>query len=107
MANSIVRRLNHQVPAIVDAINDVDPDVYAPPQVDRATGLMAAADAVLDNLSYLLESSGAVLSTSGAFKRKFKDVMSLRTPEFGLQGFTSSSPDVGGHDPPSTRRRET
>lgn len=96
MANSIVRRLNHQVPAIVDAINDVDPDVYAPPQVDRATGLMAAADAVLDNLSYLLESSGAVLSTSGAFKRKFKDVMSLRTPEFGLQGFTSSSPDVGG-----------
>ena len=45
MANSIVRRLNHQVPAIVDAINDVDPDVYAPPQVDRATGLMAAADA--------------------------------------------------------------
>eukprot|EP01043_Picozoa_sp_COSAG02_P011896 COSAG02_NODE_446_length_22141_cov_17.963842_8_plen_799_part_00 len=105
MANSIVRRLNHQVPAIVDAINDVDPDVYAPPQVDRATGLMAAADAVLDNLSYLLESSGAVLSTSGAFKRKFKDVMSLRTPEFGLQGFTSSSPDIGGRgsrqsDPP-------
>ena len=96
MANSIVRRLNHQVPAIVDAINDVDPDVYAPPQVDRATGLMAAADAVLDNLSYLLESSSAVLSTSGAFKRKFKDVMSLRTPEFGLQGFTSSSPDIAG-----------
>eukprot|EP01044_Picomonas_judraskeda_P016383 COSAG03_NODE_2903_length_2364_cov_19.211038_1_plen_467_part_10 len=96
MANSIVRRLNHQVPAIVDAINDVDPDVYAPPQVDRATGLMAAADAVLDNLSYLLESSSAVLSTSGAFKRKFKDVMALRTPEFGLQGFTSSSPDIAG-----------
>jgi tetratricopeptide (TPR) repeat protein len=96
MANSIVRRLNHQVPAIVDAINDVDPDVYAPPQVDRAAGLMAAADAVLDNLSYLLESSGAVLSTSGAFKRKFKDVMALRTPEFGLQGFTNSSPDLGG-----------
>lgn len=94
MANSIVRRLNHQVPGIVDAINDVDPDVYAPPHVERAGGLMAAADQVLDNLTYLLEASGAVLSTSGAFKRKFKDVMALRTPEYGLQGFTSSSPDI-------------
>jgi len=99
MATSIVRRMNHQVPAIVAEMQSVDDDVFAPPQVSRAEELVVEADAVLMNLSSLLEASGSVLESSNRFKKKFKSAMNLRTPEFGLSGLRSpstvSSPDIG------------
>ena len=64
MATSIVRRMNHQVPAIVAEMQSVDDDVFAPPQVSRAEELVVEADAVLMNLSSLLEASGSVLESS-------------------------------------------